>query len=100
MSSLAALAPKIAFGLVNSNRTSRRNPMVKRQGEEKVAKREWAVRCKSCERFSRYSDYRQKPRSFDSRVTIQSDIAQCPRCRTEHQYGADDLQLIASELLN
>ena len=59
----------------------------------------WAVKCRSCQRYSRYNEYYQKPRMHSGKVTSQTASARCPKCGKENDYRSSDLELVASEKL-
>jgi len=59
----------------------------------------WAVKCRSCKRYSRYDEYYQKPKWHSGKVTQQAARATCPKCGGENDYRSSDLELIANEKL-
>lgn len=57
----------------------------------------WAVKCRSCGRYSRYNEYYQKPIMHSGKVVSQAAFARCPKCGRENEYRSADLELIAKK---
>lgn len=60
----------------------------------------WAVKCRSCQRYSRYNEYYQKPRTHSSKGPSPTSAARCPKCGSQNEYRSADMELIAKELLS
>jgi predicted nucleic-acid-binding Zn-ribbon protein len=72
----------------------------KDKDKEAIKSLTWAVKCRSCLRYSRYNEYYQKPKMHSGRLGGQAAHARCPKCGAENDYRAVDLELIANDELD
>jgi Zn finger protein HypA/HybF involved in hydrogenase expression len=74
--------------------------MPPRKDKDRPKAQTWAMKCRTCKRYSSYDEYYQKPKMHSGKVKTQTASAQCPKCGAENQYRSDDLELVALGLLD